>query len=163
MASVSVDFAKYAEVLAYDKDTGLMTWKVRRGCRAAGQRAGSPKSDGYLELKTCGKSTLVHRVAWLLATGNWPKFDIDHLNGIKSDNRLCNLRDVPVSINTQNQRKARSDNTTGFLGVSVHPKGFLAQIMLAGKMHKLGVHKSAAEAHSTYLIAKRQMHSGCTI
>jgi hypothetical protein len=100
-------------------------------------------------------------------TGAWPLFEIDHRNGIGTDNRWKNLRDGTRSFNIQNQRRARSDNKTGFLGVhrsgKKERKGFVAKIQLDGKQRYLGVFSTAEAAHAAYLAAKRRIHPGCVI
>lgn len=97
------------ELFSYDPETGIITriapsvksngWLDNRG---VGKPAGTVRVDGYLQTSFYGKMFLNHRLAWLLQTGSWPKKEIDHINGIKSDNRLCNLRDVSPMVNMAN-------------------------------------------------------------
>ncbi|HBC5385607.1 TPA: HNH endonuclease [Citrobacter koseri] len=101
-------FAYLREALVYDHDSGLFTWRVRpvshfRSKKAwnqsnshfAGKVAGSkdPK-HGYIRIKLCGKNHKAHRLAWLYVHEHWPEGEIDHVNGIRDDNRIGNLRDV---------------------------------------------------------------------
>jgi hypothetical protein len=166
--AIGFDSGKLAEQLrqwlAYDAETGRLTYKVRRGCMAAGKEAGWLMDCGYISVRVAGRTYLAHRVAWLLVHGEWPKGDIDHVNGVKTDNRLANLRDVTTSVNCQNQRRARRDNSTGYLGVSRYGRRrFIAQIGIKGRIRKLGVFDDPEIAHAEYLKAKRELHSGCMI
>jgi hypothetical protein len=98
-------------------------------------------------------------------TGSWPTNDIDHLNGIPSDNRFCNLRDVPRRVNNENHRKAKRTNKTGLLGVDFRPSinKWAAQIQVNGAKIYLGVFDTPESAHDAYLSAKRQYHEGNTL
>jgi hypothetical protein len=96
-------------------------------------------------------------------TGHWPVGDIDHINGIGSDNRWSNLRDVSHAMNIQNERAPRSTNRIGLMGVCVNGKRFRAQIMINGKQFNLGRYATAEEAHEVYLAAKRRHHKGYTL
>jgi hypothetical protein len=98
-------------------------------------------------------------------TGAWPVLDVDHIDGVGSNNAWANLRDVPTATNIQNRRSANSNNTTGHLGVSLDKRRdlFRASIDVDGKQRFLGYFASVGEAHSAYLTAKRAHHAGCTI
>ena len=123
------------------------------------------QDGGRLHIAFRGKRYLAHRLAWLFVYGKWPEGVIDHLNGNSLDNRISNLRDVSNTVNSQNQRKSRSDNQAGFLGVSWHSRTrkFLAQIQINGVKTHLGLFTTPEEAHAAYLAAKRKYHEGCTI
>lgn len=152
--------------LNYDPETGTLTWKVRVNSKVdAGEVAGTVNLKGYVVVGFKGKLIYAHRVAFLLMTGSWPVAQVDHLNGLKSDNRWCNLRDVSSKANNQNLRKAKTGSVTGLLGVSPSPKGvgFVAQIRLEGKKVYLGTFDTAEEAHQKYLDSKRKSHEGCTL
>lgn len=72
--------------------------------------------NGYHGVRLNGTLLMVHRLIWCLHYGEWPKRELDHINGDKFDNRIENLRDVTKSMNMRNQ-KLRSDSTSGFPGV----------------------------------------------
>lgn len=150
--------------LSYDPETGVVTNKISRSDNArAGEEAGYLHSDGARYIHIKGRMLKTHRVAWLLAYGEWPSKLIDHINGKRDDNRLCNLRDVSASINQQNRRLTSSPNSTGFMGVHKHGPSYRCEIRVDGKRFKAGPFKTAEEAHAVYLSMKRRLHPGCTI
>ncbi len=156
--------ARLKELISYDPETGLMHWRASR----SGVKAGSPAGNltrGYLQLTVDGVATVVHRFAWLYVYGEWPKHNIDHIDGNRSNNRISNLRDVPQQINTQNSKGPRTNNKSGFLGVCFdkHRNLYKAEITLDGRNRYLGRFKTPEEAHEAYLKAKRKLHEGCTI
>ena len=160
-----ITLERLRELLSYDPETGHLTWLVTKSNRAPkGSIAGSPDKHGYLQLGLDQRDYKAHRIAWALMMGEWPKGPLDHINGVQWDNRWVNLRQVSQAINTQNARRPRSNNKTGFLGVSPHGKtGFRAQLMLDGKVHCLGSYRTPEEAHAAYVKAKRQLHQGNTL
>lgn len=157
--------ARARELFCYDQETGVLTRRLATGNQSkAGDVAGSPDKDGYLVAKADGRAYKVHRLIWLIVTGTWPVGDIDHINGSRSDNRWGNLRDIPHEANNQNQRRARRDNRSGYLGVTRRANGkFYASICLNKRCLHLGVFTCAEQAHAAYLNAKRQLHSGNTL
>lgn len=111
-----------------------------------------------------GVPKLAHRLAWLYVYGEWPQHGLDHINGVRLDNRISNLRDVPQTINLENQRKAKGLTKSGFLGVERTRGGkWAARIVANGKRYGLGVFATPEAAHSAYVTAKRKLHEGCTI
>ena len=68
-----------------------------------------------------GKGYLLHRVIWLIETGEWPK-QIDHINGDPADNRWTNLRNVENTRNMRNKAMFKN-NTSGIMGVCWGKKG----------------------------------------
>lgn len=151
-------------LFAYDQETGAITGLVTMGRRPWNAVAGTlDKATGYVRIFADRKVYGAHRLAWLLKTGEWPAGHIDHINGDRADNRWSNLRDVSVSTNIQNQRAPKSNNTTGFLGVSQIKSRYRATIIVKGKQTYLGSFGTPEEAHAVYLAAKRRLHVGCTI
>jgi hypothetical protein len=148
--------------LAYDPDTGYLTWKLHRSAACpAGTRAGSVSSNGYLRVWILGRRYAAHRIAWFHHYGVWPELFIDHINGDPLDNRIVNLRNVSREMNQQNKRRPSRVNSTGFLGVSPSkPDGFHAKIEVAGKKVWIGRFKSPEAAHQAYLEAKLKLHPG---
>jgi hypothetical protein len=162
MAKTDLTAQRLRELLHYDPETGVFTWKVANGTRAkVGAIAGS-LSKGYILVRVDALNRRAHRLAWFYVNGEWPTDEIDHINGDKSDNRICNLRCVSRSVNLQNQRQPRSDNARGlYLGVGWDKarQKWRAQIK-DGKNTFLGRFNSQEEASEAYLAAKRRLHPG---
>ena len=154
-------------VLHYDKETGVFRWRYSATRRIKPwDVAGSlDKSTGYSRVMINNKHYSAHRLAWLYMYGVWPKGEVDHLNGVRHDNRIENLRDVTRNVNQQNQRKPRKNNNSGYLGVSWYAPAeqWRATIMLNGKNKLLGSYDTPEEAYEVYLTAKRELHEGCTL
>lgn len=156
------------EVLYYDPDTGVFTWRRRSehnrfdsswNTRYAGTQAGCSNEEGYLKIKVDAQRYLGHRLAWLYVTGEWPAGLLDHRNGNTGDNRWCNIRAASASENCCNIRM-RKNNRSGFKGVHYWPPGdcWRAEIWFARKRHYLGYFPSAEEAAAAYTAAARRLH-----
>jgi hypothetical protein len=160
------DYERFSEYFSYEPETGLIRWTKRSGKRGrVGQIAGNLDPKGYWRISFLGGTFQAHRIAFLLQQRTWPAGEVDHINGNRSDNRWCNLRQASRSLNGQNIRRPMSTNTSGFLGVSFH-KGngrWVAAIKVARKTLFLGQFGTPEEAHACYLAAKRRLHEGCTI
>ena len=160
MAKPLPTIERLRELLNYDPETGILTWKVHRNNRAqAGSVAGSVNRYGYIELRVDYATLRSHRVAWAIHHGKWPNLMVDHIDGVKTNNQIKNLRDVTNSKNQQN-RRVWSNKKTGLLGAIKNMKGcsFQARINLEGKYKYLGNYKTAEEAHAAYLAAKKIYH-----
>lgn len=155
------------QLLDYDPATGVFTWKVTRPRATAGSVAGSISEKGYRIIGLCGRLYKAHRLAWLYMRGEWPVDQIDHINGIKDDNRIANLRDVTNRVNAQNLKGPRSDNTSGFLGVRSQktPKArkWTAKIVVDGRHVHLGYFPTPVAAHEAYLSVRRRFYEGNTL
>lgn len=151
------------DALEYNLETGELFWKAARGSRKAGSKAGVINGKGYLCVQLGGKSYLAHRLIWIMAYGIEPAEQIDHINGNKTDNRLCNLRNVTNRQNQYNQRKPRSDNQSGYLGVSRYGNRWMACIKINGKTNHIGYYNTPEQASEAYKTAKRIHHETCTI
>ena len=137
-------------VLHYSPETGVFTWKVSTSNRVkVGDAAGSPDGHGYLRIMLQSRKYQAHRLAWLYVYGVWPKDQIDHVNRIRSDNRIANLRDVSHKQNNQNAGK-HSCNTSGHPGVSWYKPSskWVAQITHNYKHTHLGYFTDIEEAVS---------------
>jgi hypothetical protein len=94
--------------LEYDDVTGIFTYRnnpsFEPGCK---------KADGYvvIRLPLTGSYWPAHRLAWKIVTGNDPVGVIDHINGVRDDNRIDNLRDVSPEVNGTNVVHGRWRNT----------------------------------------------------
>lgn len=153
------------QILDYDPKSGVFIWKRSNRVRKSGEIAGGRTPSGYARVKIGQRHYLAHRLAWIWFYGQWPKYDIDHIDHNPGNNRISNLRDVPHSENMQNQVSAHSNGSTGLLGVSYRKDRdtYKAIISLNGRQKVLGHFKTAPEAHAAYVSAKRAMHSACMI
>ena len=152
-----IDFVKSR--LRYDKDSGVFTWTESRGSVKAGDLAKSVNSLGYARVKVGGVHHLAHRLAWAFVHGSFPESEIDHVNGIKTDNRIENLRLATRSENQRNKGKL-SNNKSGFKGVNWNPstKKWAARCMVNGKRTHIGYFDDVALAASAYQQVAASMH-----
>ena len=152
------------DLLHYDPATGFFVWRVKP-CKnlPAGTLAGSTNDEGYRVLRLGGKLQKAHRVAWLYVHGEWPSMCIDHINGIRGDNRIANLRCVTHRANMENQRSAHANSTTRLLGVSKRGERYVARIRMDGQLRYLGTFATGEEASLAYLAEKRRIHAACSI
>jgi hypothetical protein len=100
---MSLTAERVRELLEYDADTGILRWRVRRGTVVSGRIAGHLDAKGYMALGIDGRLYRLHRVVWLHVYGAWPTQEIDHINRVRHDNRLANLRDVSRLVNARNK------------------------------------------------------------
>lgn len=165
MAKADLTAQRLRELLNYDPETGALTNAVSRIHCPAGALAGSKRKNGYIEVSLLGGRYYAHRLAWLHVHGEWPQNSVDHINGVRDDNRIANLRDVQHRVNLQNRRSAPSNSMSGVLGAKWIPRKRLwsSRIKVGGATKSLGYYKTADEAHQAFLSAKRRLHEGCTI
>jgi hypothetical protein len=150
---------------SYDPETGIFIRKIANSnCSKIGEIAGGKDDHGYIRLTINGKKIRAHRLAWLYMYGEIPS-QIDHINGIKVDNRISNLRLADYFINSQNRHKPPKSNKTGYMGVHFdnNTQMFRARIRHKGKSICLGLYDDPKVASEAYLKAKRKLHEGCTI
>jgi hypothetical protein len=154
------------DLFEYEPETGFLIRRKSAGTRSKiGDAAGTHDKYGYRTVQIANKKYFVHRVVWLHVHGQIPVNVIDHINGIKDDNRLSNLRDVTSSENCQNLRKAKSHNKSGLQGVSwdFEKSKWRTQITIDGRAKFLGRFETKELAYECYLEAKRRLHTTCTI
>jgi hypothetical protein len=141
-------------VFAYDATTGQLSRIRRAGRGNARESVGWVDRKGYLRLELNKRSYAYHRVAWAVHYGEWPRGEIDHVNGVKSDNRIENLRVTRQSGNMANRP-----------GWGKHKKGayktgnrFRSVIWKGGKLVGLGTFDTEDEAHAAYCRAALELH-----
>lgn len=165
-------YAQISEVLKLDAESGLLFWRERPShlCKNTHQTnawnasyAGrealySVNSAGYKKGCVFRVQLLAHRVIWLLHHGSWPSHDLDHINGIRTDNRISNLRPVTKAENLRNRARS-SNNTSGVMGVKIDPRynTWQAWIEFAGKKKHLGSFKSFDAAVAARKAAERRL------
>lgn len=152
------------ERLHYDANTGLFRWRYSVvGGVQPWEEAGTLEKDGYIRIRVKGKSYLAHRLAWLYVTGEFPKKQIDHLNRVRDDNRIENLRDVSQSVNKQNN-SGYATNTSGHAGVcwDKSMKKWRVQLMLNYKRLFFGYYDDFELACLVADEAKDKYHTKAT-
>jgi len=135
------------KLLNYNKATGVFTWlNTRRGAQI-NSIAGTLDFGGYVRIQINKKVYKAHRLAWVYIYGVSPKKEIDHINGNKKDNRICNLRDVSTSENSKNS-KLYCTNTSGVVGITYNKISmkWIAQITVNYKNIRLGTFKNKKDA-----------------
>jgi len=164
-------FAEISKLLKYEPETGRLLWLVRPvemcpserealrwNSRFAGREAlATINKEGYLKGAVMSRHLLAHRVAWMMHYMDWPKNTIDHINGVRSDNRISNLRDVTVAENMKN-KKTPTINSSGFRGVCWNKASQKWQpyIRELGKNVHLGLFSDFDEAVSVRKLAEER-------
>lgn len=149
------------QYLLYDCKTGLLTWRVRKGARAAvGSVAGHLNRIGRVEIRVNGRTMQAHRIAWYLYHGIDPgQNGIDHINCNPSDNRIVNLRLADHAQNSWNRPK-RKGTSSSLKGVSWHGQTgkWQSEIRHRGATIYLGYFDDEASAHKAYACAALRYH-----
>jgi len=162
------------ECFEYQPD-GRLVWKERPlshfvsahshgfvNKRQVGRTAGRLNTSGYVVVTvtrdSVPKKLLASRVIWCMHRGEWPREQIDHINRIRTDNRIENLRDVSPAVNSSNKTHTyqKKDRLIGAYK-GRNGRGFRSQIMLHGKALHLGVFETALEAHAAFVSATETM------
>jgi hypothetical protein len=160
MTSLTAD--RLREVLSYSPESGQFIWLKTQGRAAAGSVAGAIHKYGYRVISVDRKGYGAHRLAWLYVHGEWPKEEIDHINGDRQDNCISNLRDVSPRVNSQNRKGPRQGKQLPLMGVRKATIGrqFTASINVGGRVIWLGGYDTPEAAHAAYMAAKKEMHQG---
>lgn len=148
------------EILTYDPDTGIFTWKISPAASVKiGATAGSLSSPRYCQIRIEGYAYLAHRLVWLYIHGSFPPAQIDHINGIKKDNRLVNLR---LATGRENQANIgiTTRNSSGFKGVcwKKQAQKWYAYGSENGKPRHLGRFDTAEAASAAYEAFAKSRH-----
>jgi hypothetical protein len=149
-------YEEVKEMFDCDPEKGILIWKNCSSIRPLnGTIAGNLQSSGYVVVQIKAKDYRYHRVIWLLVTGKWPENQIDHINGIRNDNRFCNLREATQSQNGANTL-SRS-NSSGYKGVTKTRKKWVARISLNNKRMTIGRYNTPEEAHAAYVAKAKEL------
>lgn len=155
----SISQNRIKEVLNYNPNTGIFTWAKKMSNRNKGSLAGTKLNTGYIQIQIDGSFWLAHRLAWLYIYGNIPK-EIDHINQVKSDNKICNLRPVEHWQQIHNSKYSKKSKY-GYRGISpklnskINP--WRAHTKIMGKYKYLGAFPTkerAAQAYNDAIIAR---------
>lgn len=151
--------ARLKELLAYEPETGLFTWRVDRGGTARrGTVAGTlhvSNGAAYRRITIDNQQHYSHRLACLYVTGELPD-EVDHKDLDGLNNRWSNLRSADRSKNMGNGKR-RSTNKSGLKGVCSHGSGWMAQITINRKRKYLGTFPTPESAHIAYQKAARKL------
>ena len=128
MPSPLLPASEVRDLIDYNPDTGVLTWKTRSNLkpkagswneRNAGNVLSTRDSKGYIVIQIYKKKYRAHRIAWLIHYGEWPKLNLDHKNLDKTDNRIENLREATVAQNGHNVGLT-TRNSSGHRGIYWH-------------------------------------------
>jgi hypothetical protein len=133
---------------------GELAWK-NKSSALNGRVAGCIHKSGYRQIKLKGKLHQAHRLIWAYHYGQLDSsFQLDHINGVKNDNRIENLRPVTPQENCFHRSEKNSKGYTW----NCSSKKWQAHITVAGKNKYLGVYEDEADARNAYLSAVNKHH-----
>ncbi len=173
--SIPLDPNLLRKLLRYDPETGALIWRARPvemfvmpvdpaeakarnwNRRYAGLPAYGRSVAGYGLVGVLSNRLLAHRVAWAIYHGRWPDGNIDHINGVRDDNRIANLREVTAAENNRNMRR-RSDNKSGVSGLFWHgpTRKWRVTIRDSGRQIYLGSFANREDAIAVRKAAERR-------
>ena len=147
MTAATLTYEDAHRFFQYEPASGLLTWRVSKGTTKAGSVAGHLNNGGYLHVQVEDKKYKVHRIIWLLMTGTFPEAEVDHVSGVRNDNRWSNLRAASHAENGRNVKKP-THNTSGFKGVywDERTRKWRAKIKLHGTPYYLGYFSTPEDA-----------------
>jgi hypothetical protein len=148
---LSID--RVRQLLIYDPETGVFSWRQAHGRSPAGSRAATLRPDGHRRITIDGKKYRENRLAVFYMTGEWPPEQVDHRNRVPSDNRWSNLRNATPEQNSMNTGPRRYNMLRGSYK---QPNGrYRAQF--GGK--RLGTFDTQEEAHEAWKKYALQKHA----
>lgn len=139
------------ELLHYDSETGIFTWKNCPKHDRNGMRAGSRRHNGYISIMVEQHAVMAHRLAFLYMTGSMPPNHVDHINLDKADNRWENLR---LATKSENGANSRQRCKSGLKGAYYNAKCNCWYSKIGKKY--LGAFKTPEEANAAFLLAARE-------
>ena len=152
--------ARLKELLRYNRRTGVFTWLQNRGGTAVkGSVAGGLNSEDYIQIKIDGVLYKAHRLAWMYVNGAFPELEVDHRNGIRSENKFSNLRLADDSQTCCN-RKVSTRSTSGVTGVHWNAEAgkWRARIKLHGRRILIGDFVRLDDAAAARLAFAKKIH-----
>lgn len=143
------------ELFEYNADTGNLIWKISRGNKEKGTIAGCINSEGYLCVGIDGEVYHAHRIVWIYVYSVPPeKPTIDHINRVKTDNRISNLRAATRYENVVN-RGLQKNNKSGCSGVRWIEQDKRWRVTIRGKSY--GQFKTYKEAIEVRIISAKKV------
>lgn len=154
--------ARLKKLIYYDPTTGTFTRliaKRRRGWVEVNRAITTTDAWGYIKIVVDDVQYKGHRLAWFYSYGVWPETHIDHINRVKNDNRMDNLRLATNAENAQNKGMS-SKNTSGAKGVTWDASNskWMAQIAVGGRNYKLGRYSDINDAIAARKEAEDKYH-----
>ena len=158
-----------ARFISYDSQTGDLTMLPRPreafksdsefkrwNTKFANKKVTNTHRSGYIRVIVNRQQYFAHRVAWFLYYGSWPESILDHVNRIRSDNRIVNLRLADYELNALNRTRAgKSKSKSKYRGVVLHRTGkWQAQITVKNRNKYLGLYATELEAKKAFDIAE---------
>jgi len=153
------ELTELVSLLKYKNRTGLLYWSKNFDRKnRVGQKAGCLTNRGYMQLRFKGKVYFAHRVIFFMHHGFLPE-QIDHKDGIKSNNKIKNLRGANHSQNQQNSKK-RTNNSSGYKGITWRKasKKWVVRIVVDRKSHHVGLYENIELAVKACNIARKKLH-----
>lgn len=135
------------QIIDYNHETGKFTWLQRKQGRKINSSAGCIRKDGYITIMINGSQYLAHRLAILHSLGRMPPYQVDHINGIRNDNRIINLRCATQLENSKNTMLVKQ-NKSGTMGVFWEKSSnkWRSFITANGVRHYLGLYENYTDA-----------------
>ena len=155
-----ISVERLREVLSYDHETGEFFWRVSlRNRTLPGDKAGYMNDQGYMLCVIDQQKIRLHRAAWAIYYGTMPEGHLDHINGVRHDNRIENLRIATASENMQNTA-LRKNSTTKVKGIHLRKDTgkYSASITVNGVTHWLGCFDNISDAKRARLEAENTLH-----
>lgn len=134
--------------LSYDPETGVFRRLMWRGL-PCDRPVGFVHKDGYRYINLSRTMELEHRLAWLMAHGEWPALYVDHINGDRSDNRIANLR-LATPLQSSRNAGPHKGSKSGIRGVKPSGRKWTAQAAIDGVYRHLGTFDTPEAARAAY-------------
>lgn len=153
---MSLTAERLRQLLHYDPETGVFTRLVALGGRSGpvGSRCECLSPAGYVQIGVDRRTYPAHRLAWLYMTGAWPPNEVDHINGVRADNRWTNLRQATRSQNRANSRASYA-NRSGYKGVC---RARCGRWRASLRGERLGLFDTPEEASRAYFAAAQELY-----